>query len=368
MFGRLVGYQGDSELTGVDDPLPSVGVTTSLVDRARVIADEILFPAALDVDASREIADGHWRSLAEAGLYGIAAPAELGGPGLELADLTAILEIVAGGCLATAFTWVQHHGVLAALSASPNTALRDGLVPALMAGRTRGGVAFAGAVPVPPRMRAERVADGRRLSGHAPFVSGWGIIDVLQVSAGDVDSGDIVSGIVPAGPAPGITRVTPQPLFVADATRTVAVDVDGLVIPDERVVSRVSRADFMANQNFGSRLNGTMPIGVVRRCAALLDDAGRTDEARAIRDDADAVRGRLDAGLGDSAQLLEARADGAGLAVRVAACLVAADGGTALLTSSPAQLLARYALFTLVAASRPELKHSLVRRFSRPSG
>jgi hypothetical protein len=157
-------------------------------------------------------------------------------------------------------------------------------------------------------------------------------------------------------------------LFVADATRTVAVDVDGLVIPDERVVSRVSRADFMANQNFGSRLNGTMPIGVVRRCAALLDDAGRTDEARAIRDDADAVRGRLDAGLGDSAQLLEARADGAGLAVRVAACLVAADGGTALLTSSPAQLLARYALFTLVAASRPELKHSLVRRFSRPSG
>ena len=85
-------------------------------------------------------------------------PLELGGPGLELADLTAILEIVAGGCLATAFTWVQHHGVLAALSASPNTALRDDLVPALVAGRTRGGVAFAGAVPVPPRMRAERVA------------------------------------------------------------------------------------------------------------------------------------------------------------------------------------------------------------------
>jgi hypothetical protein len=162
--------------------------------------------------------------------------------------------------------------------------------------------------------------------------------------------------------------VTRQPLFVADATRTVAVDVDGLVIPDERVVSRVSRADFMANQNFRSRLNGTMPIGVVRRCAALLDDAGRTDEARAIRVDADAVRGRLDAGLGDSARLLEARADGAGLAVRAAACLVANDGGMALLTSSPAQLLARYALFTLVAASRPELKQSLVRRFSRPGG
>jgi alkylation response protein AidB-like acyl-CoA dehydrogenase len=160
---------------------------------------------------------------------------------------------------------VQHHGVLAAVSASPNTALRDDLVPALVAGRTRGGVAFAGAVR-PPRMRAERVDGGWRLSGHPPFVSGWGVIDVLQVSAGDVDSGDIVAGIIPAEPAPGIIGVTRQSLFVADATKTVSFDVDGLVIPDERIVSRVTRADFMATQNFGSRLNGTLPIGVVRRC------------------------------------------------------------------------------------------------------
>ena len=63
--------------------------------------------------------------------------------------------------------------------------------------------------------------------------------------------------------------MTPQPLFVADATRTVAVDVDGLVIPDERVVSRVSRADFMANQNFGSRLNVT--VCAVRSIASSLN-------------------------------------------------------------------------------------------------
>jgi alkylation response protein AidB-like acyl-CoA dehydrogenase len=343
-------------------------VTTHLVDLAREIADEVLFPSALDVDASGEIPDGHWRALADAGLYGIAAPLELGGPGLEFADVTEILEVMAGGCLATAFTWVQHHGVLAALAASQNTALRDDLAPALVAGRTRGGVAFAGAVPVPPRMRAERVEGGWRLSGHAPFVSGWGVIDVLQVSAGDVDSGDIVAGIIPAEPSPGITGVTRQSLFVADATNTVALEVDGLVIPDDRIVSRITRADFTAAQNFGSRLNGTLPIGLVRRCAALLEVAGRTSEAQALRADADGIRGRLDAGLGDSARLLEARADGAELAVRAAAALVVSDGGSALLTSSPAQLLARYATFTLVAASRPELKRSLVQRFSHGSG
>jgi alkylation response protein AidB-like acyl-CoA dehydrogenase len=343
-------------------------VTTHLVDLAREIADEVLFPAALDVDSSGEIPDGHWRALAEAGLYGIAAPLELGGPGLEFADVVEILEIMAGGCLATAFTWVQHHGVLAALSASSNTALRDELLPELIAGRTKGGVAFAGAVPVPPRMRAQRVDGGWRLSGHAPFVSGWGVVDVLQVSAGDVDSGDIVAGIITAEPAAGITGVTHQSLFVADATETVSLDVDGLVIPDERIVSRVTRVQFMAAQNFGSRLNGTLPIGLVLRCATLLDAGDRTAEAKALGADADAIRGRLDAGLGDSARLLEARADGAELAVRAAATVVVSDGGSALLRASSAQLLARYATFTLVAASRPELKQSLVQRFSHRRG
>lgn len=340
-------------------------MTPSLTQLAHEIADTVLFPGAVEVDRTGIIPQTHWRALADAGLYGIAAPADAGGPALELPEVVEIIEAIAGGCLATAFTWVQHHGALASLAASANTALRDELMPALAAGRLRAGVAYAGAVPVPPRMNAERVTGGWRLSGHAPFVSGWGVIDVLQVSAVDLDTGDIVAGVVAAEAAPGIASITAQDLFVADATGTVSLDVDGLVVTDDRVVSRVSRADFMANQNFGSRLNGTLPLGVVGRCVMLLDAAGRGEEADALRADADAVRGRMDAGLGDAVRLLEARAEGAELAVRAASTLVANDGGAAILRSSPAQLLGRYAMFTLVAASRPELKRSLVQRFSR---
>jgi alkylation response protein AidB-like acyl-CoA dehydrogenase len=214
-------------------------------------------------------------------------------------------------------------------------------------------------------MRAERVQGGWRLSGHAPFVSGWGIIELVQISAGDTESGDIIAGIVPAEPQSGITTVTAQSLFVADATRTVSLDVDGLVIGDDRIVNRVSRADFMANQNFASRLNGTLPLGIARRSAALLDAAGEVDAAASIRREADGVRERLDAGLGDSTVLLAARTDGAELALRASAVLIASAGGSGILTSSVAQLLAREAMFTLVAASRPELKRSLVQRFSQ---
>ncbi len=337
---------------------------TALVERAHDIADNVLFPAALEVDRSGRIPDSHWEQLAAAGLYGIAAPAEFGGPGLDLPDIIEILEAMAGGCLATAFTWVQHHGMLASLAVSGNTALREEYLADCAAGRVRGGVAFAGAVPVPPRMRAERIDGGWRLAGHAPFVSGWDVIDVIQISAVDVASGDIVAGLVAAKPQPGITAVSAQQLFVADGTRTVSLDVESLTIPDERVVSRVTRAEFMANQNFGSRLNGTLPLGIVRRCTRLLDDAGQSEAATALRAHADQVRGRLDSGLGDGALLLEARAEGAELAVRAASTLVAAGGGAAILRSAPAQLLAREAIFTLVAASRPELKRSLVSRFA----
>ena len=75
---------------------------------------------------------------------------------------------------------------------------------------------------------------------------------------------------------------------------------------------------------------------------------------------------RLIAGiaLADLAALLAARADGAQLAVDAAAALVAADGGRALIVGSDADRLSREATFTLVAASRPELKGLLLQRFS----
>ncbi len=337
---------------------------TNLVAAARDIADNVLFPASIEVDRGGRVPESHWRRLAEAGLYGIAAPVEWGGPGLQLPAIVEILETLAGGCLATAFTWVQHHGMLASLAASSNIALRDEVLPAAARGDVRGGVAYAGAVPVPPRMRADRVDAGWRLSGHAPFVSGWGVIDVLQVSAGDIASGDIVAGLIPAEAQNGITAVEAVSLFAGGATQTVALAIDGLVIPDDRIVSRVSRAQFMANQNFGSRLNATLPLGIAGRCIRLLETLGHGGAATALRANADGVRDRLDAGLADSSALLAARADGAELAVRAATALVAATGGPALTSTSTAQLLARNATFMVVAASRPELKELLVKRFS----
>jgi hypothetical protein len=68
---------------------------------------------------------------------------------------------------------------------------------------------------------------------------------------------------------------------LADDVGAVSIPLVALAheIADGHIVGRVTRATFMANQNFGLRLNGTLPLGVELRCAALLDAGDRTGAA-----------------------------------------------------------------------------------------
>lgn len=332
----------------------------ALLADAYRIADEILYPAAGEVDRTGIIPESHWSHLAGAGLFGIAdASARL--------DLTAVLEIqevLTSGCLSTAFTWLQHHGVVIALSSTSNAALRSELLADTVSGRMRAGVAYAGVVPTPPRMTATRTTDGWIIDGYAPFVSGWGIIDILQISARDVETDDVIAAILPARrPIPEITA-SPMHLSAGNATSTVFLRVEGLQVSDAQIVSRVGLDDFFASQNIGLRINGTLPFGLVRRATALLERLDEVHAARALRERAGVIRARLDESLSDTPALLDARADAARLAVEATSALIAADGGRALVSGSTPERLAREAMFTLVAASRPQVKDLLVQRFS----
>lgn len=391
------------------EPREPVGPPSSpseYVAAAYRIADDILFPAASEVDRTGIIPDSHWHALAEAGFFGIAAPADPGagsaatgpnmpgagsaasgpnmpgGPDLNLAQIVEINEVLASGCLATAFTWVQHHGVVIALATTSNTALREEFLAATISGRLRAGVALAGVVPTPPRMHATKTADGWRFDGHAPFVSGWTGdatgIELLQISARDVQTDDVIVALIPTNPTPAAVTATPLQLAAADATNTVALTVTALDVSDSQIVSRIPFRDFVASQRTGIRLNGVFPFGLIRRCTALLDAADHPHAARVLRSRADDIRTRMDAALEtppadptspltEDDPLIEARAEAAALAVSATATLVAAQGGPALLRGSDAERLGREAAFTLVAASRPAVKTVLVRQLSDPS-
>lgn len=315
-----------------------------LVATAQRLADEVLFPAALATDAADVVPQAQLDALAAAGLYGLTAPRSVGGRGADAATVLGVIEAIAGGCLTTAFVWTQHLGATRAVASS--TGEVRALAPSLASGARRSGVAFAHLRrPGPPAVVAAPDGDGGwRLTGEAPWVTGWGRIDVVH--AAGVCGGDVVWSLVDAVVAPTL-RVERLRLAAVDASATVVVQLDGHRVPPERVTVVEPLADWLARDALGLRTNGSLALGLTRRTLSLLGPSPLDDELAA-------ARVALDASGPDTVAASRARASA--LAVRATAALVAAGGGRAIRRDEHAQRLAREALFLLVQGQTPAIK------------
>jgi alkylation response protein AidB-like acyl-CoA dehydrogenase len=334
----------------------------ALLDEARRIADEVLFPAAASVDRSDRVPALELELLATAGLYGAAAPRSVGGADLPLPEFALVVEALASGSLATAFVWAQHHGLVRTLAGLPEAApVRAAWLPALAAGSCRAGAAYGGLLPGPPRLRATpNPAGGWLLSGRSPWVSGWGLVDVLHVAARGPDD-TVVWLIVDAVERPGLVA-TRQHTVAADAAGTVALEFAGLPVPADRE-TQVVPYEGAAATGAPLRTNGSLPLGVTARCLRLVGGGQAAGELGA---ELVACRAALDEAIDspDPAAMPVARAGASELAVRAAAALAVATGSAAALAGSHAERLTREALFLLVFGSRPQIKASLLGRLA----
>lgn len=321
-----------------------------ILERAREIADDVLFPATLDVERTGVVPASHLDLLAEAGFYGLLAPPGSGGPGLEPDQACRVLETLASGCLCTTFVWMQHNGVVTRLAGAGSSALRTEWLPRLVSGRSRAGVALGGTLPGPARLTATPTTDGYVLSGSSPWVTGWGMADVLLVAARDGDT--VVWSLVDAKETESLS-VEALRLVAVSASNTVTVTFTGHVVPAERIVATQPYAEWAAADAAGLRMNGSLALGLTSRCTTLL---GPTALDAAL----DATRTRLD--TASVADMPAARAAASALAARAANALVAHAGSTAVLPDQHPQKLARESLFLLVFASRPAIKTALAAR------
>lgn len=320
-----------------------------IVHTAQRIADDVLFPAALATDASDVVPPDRLDALAEAGLYGVAAPVEAGGLGADFGTFCAVVEALASGCLTTAFVWTQHHGLVRAVADNEQLAAR--WLGPLARGEIRAGLALGGALPK-PTLNAERYADGWILQGASPFVSGWGQVDVVHVAARAGD-GEIVWLIADAVEGPSV-RAERLRLAALNATATVRVTFDRLLVPADRVTGKYPAGDHAAPE--GLRVHAALALGVAARCCRLLGPTSLDVDLVSLRAELD----RLGPGTA------VARASAGELALRAAAALMTAEGSRSLLVTHQAQLLAREALFALVYALRPASRATLLATLGAP--
>jgi len=328
---------------------------------ARGLADDLLFPEAMRVDSLEVLPATHLDALAAAGLYGAPVPVQAGGLGLDLGTTCMVTEELASGCLATTFVWLQHRGLAMTLAAeSTPAALRDRWLGPACLGQVRGGIALGGLIPGPPLLRARPAGDGWRLDGEAPWVTGWGLIDLLLVAArGPGDT--VVSLILDAAAQPGLT-VTRERLAAVNASVTVRLGFDGVLVPAERRAGQASFDPAEGLRPDRMRVNGSLALGLVRRCVRLLGPGLLDDELAACRERLD------DAVTAGPAAMAQARAAASELAVRAAAALAVRDGSRSVAVDQHAQRLAREAVFLLVFGSRPGIKSALLRRLGASAG
>ncbi len=328
-----------------DDTAPG---PAQLLARARELAASVLAPAAAAVDASQRIPPAHLDLLAAGGFYGLAGPRAAGGLDLPFSDACRVVETLAGGCLSTTFVWTQHHSVVRAVAASDTPGLRAELLGPLCRGERRAGVALAGTLPGPPRLRARAVPGGYRLDGSSPWVTGWGLTDTLYVAARDEQ--DRVVWAVLDVPAERTLSAEPVQMVAVMASRTAVLRFDQHFVPASRVTGTLPLAEWQLRDAAGLRLNGSLALGLAARCGQLIGP-GPLDEQLT------ACRTRLD--RADPGAMPAARAAACELAMRAAAALVVTQGATAVLAGEDAQRLAREALFLLVFGSRPTIKRAL---------
>jgi alkylation response protein AidB-like acyl-CoA dehydrogenase len=320
-------------------------VTDSHLDRARRVAEEVLFPAAAAVDRAERVPEEHFEALAAQGFYNIGS--------LDRPTLGALVETFAGACLATAFVWIQHRGSLQHLPQVRPSWLSD-----LATGRKRGGIARAGARPGGLEIRT--VDGGYVLDGRVPWVTGWGLVDVLQVGAFDPADGQVRFLLMDVVDAPSLSAERLE-LSAANASRTTTLTFSEHFVGADRFTHALPLQEWQRGEAPGSALNGFLALGVASRCVSLL---AASPAAPALSAEVD--RCRADLLAADAASTPAARAAASELAARAAGTLAVHSGSRSVLRGGHPERLVREAAFLLVFGTRPAIRDRLLPLVAAP--
>lgn len=235
--------------------------------------------------------------LADAGLTRIGVPAALGGQGGTVMDAVETVAAVARESLAAAFMLWGHRCFVEFMVRTPNHALRDRLLPDLLAGRLAGASGLSNVMKFlaglePLQVKARPEGDRLVIDGALPWVTnlrGQGF--VVAAAADPADGGPAVI-VALAHDDPGLTRSADLALMGMRSSDTAALRLNGVRLGRDRVIAANAPEWLPAVRPVFLALQCGMPIGLARRSLAEAGDAsaGRGVLAGPVAD----LRARLD--------------------------------------------------------------------------
>ncbi len=135
-----------------------------------------------------------------------------------------------------------------------------------------------------------------------------------------------------------------------NASSTVQLTFNDFHVSHDRYVGSQPYAPGLERPE-GLRVNGSLALGLVRRCCELLGPTALDDELRQCREDLDAFATK---------DIYVSRARAAELAVRAAHALAVSRGSRSAIRGDIAERTTREAALLLVFGSRPPIKDALL--------
>lgn len=116
---------------------------SALIEACQKIASNGVASEAVAVDAEGRFPESSIRALADAGLFGLTLPTEVGGQGQTPGAFAAVVEELAQSCASTAMIYVMHISASQVIASSSTLGAKDELLKDIAAGRHLSTLAFS---------------------------------------------------------------------------------------------------------------------------------------------------------------------------------------------------------------------------------
>ncbi|TWU46086.1 putative acyl-CoA dehydrogenase [Rubripirellula tenax] len=333
---------------------PTGPAITRLRDDLRILADESASAHAWP-QASLQL-------CGRAGVYRWFLPKNAGGLGWSDEDLIRGYIRLAEADLTTAFVITQFMGALRRISASGNASMIDRWISDLASGEKFATVGISHLTTssrhlATPILAAQATADGYRLDGVSPWVTGAPYADVFVIGATLSDGREILAAV--PSDMQGVSTGDGVNLIALSGSCTDQVRFDNVCIQrDDVLVGPVTNVLSSQSGGAGGLQTSALAVGLSRAASKLLaDEASRRPDLREASDEltrevdqseASLLRaGRGEVSLSDC-DPAKIRGDANRLALRSTQAALTAAKGAGFVDGHLAGRLCKQAMFFLV--------------------
>jgi alkylation response protein AidB-like acyl-CoA dehydrogenase len=241
---------------------------------------ELLAAAADEVDSSGRWPAEQLKRCGEAGVFEWFLEPQHGGQGWSAADAVRGYMALASACLTTSFILTQRTGACRRIAGCQNEELKRRWLPGLVSGQTFATVGISHLTTSRrhlgrPVLAAEATADGFRLDGMSPWVTGGAGADVLVLAATLVENHQATDReLLLAVPTnlPGLRVDAPLPLVGLTASSTGPVRLEGVEVSQNDVIAgpAVNVMQSGTGGNTGGYETSALALGLARAAVDFL--------------------------------------------------------------------------------------------------